>query len=82
MPTRKDETRYLMKQQSAHSIAIEAGTVNEEAREIVSELREVLSYQTPSIAQLLEQPARTVSPLIPPPQFPLGPEPVSNETRH
>ncbi len=61
---------------------IEAGTVNEEAREIVSELREVLSYQTPSIAQLLEQPARTVSPLIPPPQFPLGPEPVSNETRH
>ncbi len=42
MPPRKDETRYrplalsfgyaknwLMKQQSAHSIAIEAGTVNE-----------------------------------------------------
>ncbi len=63
-----------MKQQSAHSIAIEAGTVNEEARE-------VLSYQPPSIAQLLEQPARTVSSLIPPPQFSLGPEPVSDETR-
>lgn len=71
---------WLMKQQSAHSIAIEAGTVNEEAREVVSELREALSYQPPSITQLLEQPARTVSPLIPTPQFSLGPEPVTDET--
>lgn len=72
---------WLLKQQRAHSVAIEVGTVNEAARQVVSELRQALSDQPTSTARLLELPPRPASPAIPTPQFSFGPEQISDATR-
>ena len=47
---------WLMKQQRAQSEAVEAGAVNEEAREIISDLSHLLEERPPSVLHLLEQP--------------------------
>ena len=72
---------WLRKKQKIHSQAIVAGAVNESAREVVVELSRSLTEQSTSTAHLLEQTPRSASPVIPPPQLSLGPEPVTDETR-
>lgn len=72
---------WLRNQQKVQSEAISVGAVNESAREVVTELSYSLTEQSTSTAHLLEQPARPASPVIPPPQLLLGPEPVTDETR-
>ncbi len=61
--------------------AVQMGTVNEEARRVVSELNCCLLDQPTSTARLLNQDACLASPVLPPPQLSLGPEPVTEEMR-
>ena len=68
---------WLMKQQRAQSEAVEAGAVNEEAREIISDLSHLLEERPPSVLHLLEQPPLSASPIILPPQLSMGPETVT-----
>ena len=72
---------WLLRQQKAHSQALQVGAVNEEAREVVTELQKFLSEQPASTAALLEQPARRASPVVPQPLMSLGPEPVTDQER-
>lgn len=72
---------WLRKKQKIHSQAIVAGAVNESAREVVVELSRSLTEQSTSTAHLLEQTPCSASPVIPPPQLSLGPEPVTDKTR-
>lgn len=72
---------WLLRQQKAQSEALEAGAVNEEAREVVADLSRSLAEQLVATAALLEQPVRLASPVIPPPALSLGPEPVSDSER-
>ena len=72
---------WLLKQQRIHSEAIVAGAVNESAREVVTELNRSLAEQPTSTVRLLQQSPRSASPVIPPPQLSLGPEPVTDEAR-
>ena len=53
--------------------------MNKDAREVVADLSHSFSEQPASTAALLEQPACTASPVVPPPAISLGPEPVINE---
>ena len=70
-----------MKQQRAQSEAVEAGAVNEEAREVISDLSHSLEERPPSILHLLEQPPSSASPIILPPQLSMGPEAVTEAVR-
>ena len=72
---------WLLRQQKRHSEALHVGAVNEEAREVVSELSCSLAEQPAATAALLEQPARPASPVVPPPALSLGPEPVTDCVR-
>ena len=72
---------WLVKQQKSLSSALNVGTVNEEAAEVVRELNVSLSEQPTSTARLLQQDAQSANPVIPPPQMSLGPEPVTQEIR-
>ena len=72
---------WLLRQQKAQSQALQVGAVNEEAREVVTELHESLVEQPASTAALLEQPARRASPVVPQPVMSLGPEPVTDQVR-
>ena len=72
---------WLLRQQRTQSQALEVGAVNEEAREVISELNLSLSEQPTSTAALLDQPARSAAPVIPVPQLSHGPEPVMEEIR-
>ena len=72
---------WLLRQQKAQSEALQTGTVNEDAREVVADLNRSLAEQPASTAALLEQPARLASPVVPPPLMSLGPEPVSDHVR-
>jgi hypothetical protein len=55
--------------------------VNEEAREVVTDLNRSLAEQPTSTAALLEQPARPASPVVPPAVMSLGPEQVTDSVR-
>ena len=72
---------WLLRQQKAQSKALQTGAVNEEAREVVADLSHSLAEQPASTAALLEQPARLASPVVPPPEMSLGPEPVTDQER-
>ena len=72
---------WLLRQQKARSQALQVGAVNEEAREVVTELHESLVEQPASTAALPEQPARRASPVVPQPVMLLGPEPVTDQVR-
>ena len=72
---------WLLRQQKAQSQALQVGAVNEEAREVVTELHQSLAEQPASTAALLEQPARRASPVVPQPVMSLGPEPVTDQVR-
>ena len=72
---------WLIKQQRTVSEALNVGAVNEEAREVISELNRSLTEQPTSTARLLQQEARQAEPVILPPQLSLGPEPVTQEIR-
>ena len=67
-----------MKQQGAQSEAVEAGAVNGEAREVISDLSHLLEERPP---HLLEQPSSSASPIILPPQLSMGPESVTEAMR-
>ena len=72
---------WLMKQQRAQSETVEAGAVNEEAREVISDLSHSLEECPPSVLHLLEQPPSSASPVILPPQLSMGPETVTEAMR-
>ncbi len=72
---------WLLKQQKAQSEPLQAGVVNEEAREVVADLNRSLAEQPVSTAALLEQPAHLATPVVPPPVMSLGPEPVTDRSR-
>ena len=72
---------WLIKQQRAHSQAVEIGAVNEEARAVVNELDQSLAEQTASTVRLLSQPACAATPVIPQPVMSLGPDPVTDRVR-
>jgi len=63
--------KLMMKAQSE---AIEIGAINENAREVISELNDSLVEQPPSVVLLLQQPPQSASPTIPPPQLSMGPD--------
>ncbi len=56
---------WLLRQQRAQSEPLESGAVNEEAREVVTDINRSLDEQSTSTAALLEQPARPASPVHP-----------------
>ena len=72
---------WLLKQQKLSTQAIEMGTVNEEAREVVAELHQSLLDQPPSVTALLHQPAQAATPVIPPAQLSLGPPLIPDTVR-
>ena len=72
---------WLIKQQRANAEALTIGIVNEESREITTELNISLSDQSATTSALLQQPACSAAPVIPIPQLSLGPEAVTNEVR-
>ena len=72
---------WLLRQQRTQSKPLESGSVNEEAREVIADLNRSLDDQTPSAAELLEQPVRPASPVIVPPELSLGPEVVTGTMR-
>lgn len=72
---------WLLRQQRKQSEALETGAVNEAAREVVDELNISLTERPASTAALLEQPARTACPVVPPPAMSLGPEAVTAKVR-
>ena len=65
-----------MKQQRAQSEAVEAGAVNEEAREVIPNISHSLE-EHPPVLQLLEQPPLSASPFILPLQLSMCPETVT-----
>ena len=69
---------WLIKQQRANAEALTIGIVNEESREITTELNISLSDQSATTSALLQQPARSAAPVIPISQLSLGPEAVTN----
>ena len=69
---------WLLQQQKAQTEALQTGAVNEDAQEVVAELNRSLAQQT---AALLEQPARPASPVVPPLEMSLGPQPVTDRER-
>ena len=73
---------WLLKKQKIYSEAIVAGTVNEAAREVVTDLNRFLTEQPTSTALMLQQPPCPASPVIPTPQFSLGPDPITDEVRN
>ena len=66
---------WLLRQQKIHSEAIVAGTVNEAAREVVTDLNRFLTEQPTSTALMLQQPPCPASPVIP------TPDPITEEVR-
>ena len=72
---------WLLRQQKAQSEAIQAGAVNEEAREVVAYLNRSLAEQPATTAALLDQPVRPASLVVPTPVMSLGPEPVTDKER-
>ena len=72
---------WLLRQQKAQSEALQTGVVNEDAREVVTDLNHSLAEQPASTATLQEQPARPASPVVPRPVMSLGPEPVTDCVR-
>ena len=72
---------WLLRQQKAQSEALQTGAVNEDARVVVADLNRSLAELPASTAALLEQPARPVPPVVPPPVMSLGPEPVTDRVR-
>ena len=72
---------WLLQQQKAQSQALQVGAVNEEAREVVTELHQSLAEQPASTAALLEKLAHRASPIVPQPVMSLGPEPVTDQVR-
>ena len=72
---------WLLRQQRTQSEPLESGSVNEEAREVIADLNRSLDDQTPSAAELLEQPVHPASPVIVPPELSLGPEVVTGTMR-
>ena len=67
---------WLQKQQKAQSQAVQMGAVNEDARQVISDLSTSLAELPASTGALLEQPTRPALPFVPPPVMSLGPEPV------
>ena len=72
---------WLLRQQKSQSQALQIGAVNEQAREVITELQQSLAEQPASTAALLEQPARRASPVVPQPVMSLGPEPITDQVR-